>query len=318
MRFAVDPWDPAYGASSDADDGPAGTRVAVDLSAEMPADQWQPLTPPADERLRQRGIAFVDGVRRVEARIWVEGPDGVVPGVCASWGAGAVCCRDTTATVDPDALEIGRSVAAPLPAGLLEPVVTRHATYRPVPAGGPAPEDLWWAVQQEMNRAEVRIATAIRRQAPDSLVVVDGPLRGREQLPGVVGLVKSHHVTYLAGAAGSVLGGLAPGSRTPVFTITGGFPRHSWYVRLPGADSAVVPLAGVVRCECPISVTGDALVALADALTAVLPRYASSPVKDRRAPQNLTPIAGLERRLRHRLGAADVLYRALRQAAAAT
>ena len=33
-----------------------------------------------------------------------------------------------------------------------------------------------------------------------------------------------------------------------------------------------------------------------------LPRFASSPYKDPRAPQNLTPIAGLERKLRGMLG----------------
>jgi hypothetical protein len=46
-----------------------------------------------------------------------------------------------------------------------------------------------------------------------------------------------------------------------------------------------------------------------------LARYASAGYKDSRAPQNLYPIAGLERALRRRLGDAGVLYRALRAAA---
>jgi hypothetical protein len=37
--------------------------------------------------------------------------------------------------------------------------------------------------------------------------------------------------------------------------------------------------------------------------------------KDSRAPQNLFPIAGLERALRRRLGDPGLLYRALRTAA---
>jgi hypothetical protein len=57
-------------------------------------------------------------------------------------------------------------------------------------------------------------------------------------------------------------------------------------------------------------------VALADQVTAALPRFASEAHKDGRAPQNLYPIAGLERDLRHRLGDPQILYRALRQAAA--
>ena len=55
--------------------------------------------------------------------------------------------------------------------------------------------------------------------------------------------------------------------------------------------------------------------AVADACTLALPRYASEAHKDARAPQNLYPIAGLERELRHRLGDARLLYRSLRQAA---
>jgi hypothetical protein len=38
------------------------------------------------------------------------------------------------------------------------------------------------------------------------------------------------------------------------------------------------------------------------------------PHKDPRAPQNLVPIGGLERELRHRLGDQQILYRALRAA----
>jgi hypothetical protein len=90
--------------------------------------------------------------------------------------------------------------------------------------------------------------------------------------------------------------------------------RHSWYVRLPGPGGA--PLAGVVRCECPADVAPEALTVLADLTAAVLPRYASEAHKDPRAPQNLYPIAGLERDLRHRLGDPQVLYRALRVASA--
>ncbi len=52
-------------------------------------------------------------------------------------------------------------------------------------------------------------------------------------------------------------------------------------------------------------------------MSAVLPRFASEPHKEPRAPQNLVPIAGLEHRLRHRLGDPLVLERALRVAAAA-
>ena len=69
------------------------------------------------------------------------------------------------------------------------------------------------------------------------------------------------------------------------------------------------------RCECSANLPVSAAAAIADQVTAALPRFASEPHKDGRAPQNLYPIAGLERDLRHRLGDPQVLYRALRLAA---
>jgi hypothetical protein len=57
-------------------------------------------------------------------------------------------------------------------------------------------------------------------------------------------------------------------------------------------------------------------VALADMATATLPAYASVAHKDPRAPQNLYPVAELERTLRRHLGDPQLLYRGLRLAAA--
>ena len=54
-----------------------------------------------------------------------------------------------------------------------------------------------------------------------------------------------------------------------------------------------------------------------DLLTALLPRFASESHKDGRAPQNLYPIGGLEKHLRHRLGDRELVIRALRVAAVA-
>jgi hypothetical protein len=102
--------------------------------------------------------------------------------------------------------------------------------------------------------------------------------------------------------------------RTPVFRIERPFPVYSWYLRLPGASPA--PWAGVARVECGGELAAEAAVALADLAQVTLVRYASAEYKDARAPQNLYPIAGLERGLRRRLGEPALLYRALRAAAA--
>jgi hypothetical protein len=69
--------------------------------------------------------------------------------------------------------------------------------------------------------------------------------------------------------------------------------------------------------ECSTDLTPQEAISLADISLATLPRFASTAYKDPRAPQNLTPIGGLERRLRALLGDARLLHRALTIATAA-
>ena len=74
-------------------------------------------------------------------------------------------------------------------------------------------------------------------------------------------------------------------------------------------------MSGIVRCELAgLGTVADAA-RRANMVAATLPRYASEPHKEPRAPQNLYPIAGLENDLRHKLGDRDVMERALRVAA---
>ena len=167
-----------------------------------------------------------------------------------------------------------------------------------------------------MSRREVEAAEAARRECPepdDALVVVDGPLSGRQHVPGTVGMVKTHEVAYLPPPLHALVSTLGAGERTPIFTIGSRWSRHSWYLRLPGGADA--PWAGVVRVECSTEVALPDAGALAATVGITLRRYASEPYKDPRAPQNLYPIGGLERELRRRLGDARLMFRALRVAA---
>jgi hypothetical protein len=252
-------------------------------------------------------VVFVDGVRRVEARVWVTGDDGDPhPGICASYAAGAVRC-DERATVLATEVERGlfcRSSGAAT-------IVTRSGTYRLRATAADDPDTLSIALQGAMAELEARVSAAA--VGPRQLLVLDGPLGARRALPGAVGYVKTHHVTYLPAELRAVVAGLAAGDRTPVFAMGDRFPRHSWYVRLPGEVEHA--WAGVVRCEAAADIAVTDVFELADRVTRLLPRYASGPHKEPRAPQNLYPIAGLERELRRRLGDVRLLQRSLREAA---
>ena len=169
------------------------------------------------------------------------------------------------------------------------------------------------APQPRMRRAEGELASAL---AADAFVVADGPLNKPLAPLAVVGYIKSHRVTYLPPEQNVVIAELAPGQRTPLFTIAADRPdvcRYSWYVRLAmlrGGHS----WTGVVRCEASGKLPKDDVRTIADRTAAILPIVGSEPHIDPRAPQNLVPIGALERELRHRMGDPGLVYRALRYA----
>jgi len=311
VKVSIDPWDPSYGTSVDSDPL-ADPTASVNVDVERVAADWAPIAPPAGVAAPPE-VVFVDGVRRVEARVWVE-PDSVdgdvAPGLCASWAAGAVRYNGGVSRIA--AAQVGRGLFTASRHG--RDLVTAHGRFTAYISAGTTPEALSLALQERMTAAELEIA-ADTATTPDALLVVDGPLRGRQHLSGAVGLVKTHHVDYLPADVRGVLRALRAGQRTPVFTIGTTWSRHSWYLRLPGPDGG--PMAGIVRIEAAAILSPADTARLADVTATLLPRFASTPHKDPRAPQNLVPIAGLERELRRRLGDPQLLYRALRVAAAA-
>jgi hypothetical protein len=316
VSFTVDPWDPGYGiAFGDELDGGAiaASSAELNLDLELPAARWQPVDPDPAPALPAL-VLFLDGVRRIDARVWVHGSDPQPgAGIAASYAAGIVACDGAARIVDV-AVERGLFTAAPEAIDL----VTKAARYPARLAAGPGADQLSLALQQQLTDAEVQLALAFRarHRGGDDLLVVDGPLRGRTHLDRTVGYVKTHHASYLPAEQAAVVAALRPGQRTPAFTMGTSWRRHSWYVQLPGAAGA--PWSGVVRLECSADLGPAAVTGLADLTARLLPPLASVPHKDPRAPQNLVPIGGLERELRRRLGDQQLLYRSLRVATMAS
>jgi hypothetical protein len=314
--FTVDPWDPGYGLaySEELDAGLEESTAELNLDLEMPTASWRPVTPDPAPQLPGT-VLFLDGVRRIDARIWVHGGNPQpAPGIAASYAAGLVSCCDSTARVADVTVERGLFTAA----SEATDIITRSARYPARLAAGPGLDQLSLALQQRLTNAEVQLALAFRAQHPegDDLLIVDGPLRGRTHLERTVGYIKTHHASYLPAEQAAVVAALASGQRTPAFTMGTSWRRNSWYLQLPGTRG--VPWAGVVRLECSAELPPADVTRLADLTTRLLPPLASTPHKDPRAPQNLVPIGGLERELRHRLGDQQLLYRGLRAAATNT
>jgi hypothetical protein len=318
-RMFVDAWDPSYGSSFEGGgdgDGPASPSSAqVDTDVEVPAAGWAPIDVSAGTR-RPDVVFLVDGVRRNDAGLWTAEEDGTsYAGLAASYAAGVVRCDLARGAAELVGARVARGLFTASPsAGDVQAGAVRYEVHR-VSGTGEASK-LPAAVQGPLTALEIDISAAARDGGSDGtdLLVVDGPLRNRRHLQRTVGYVKTQQKQYLPAALTAVVTALRPGQRTPVFhlgTVWGGW---SWYLRLPGASGA--PWSGIVRLECSPDLTPEQAIELAEVVSATLPRFASSAYKDPRAPQNLVPIAGLERRLRGLLGDARVLHRALTLATA--
>lgn len=296
--------DPSYGPGLD----PTESETApVDTGVEI-AD-WGPVSPAAAD---PGELVFVDGVQQVEAWLTVSAPGDprALPGAAFATAAGAVLTRpDGPAEIV--ALEVRRAV-----------VTVGDRLLHLAPVGGFAWEARCGAAHEATGlarrvgefRQHMELALAETIAGPDRLVVLDGPLRFvRDPAGPMVGAVKSHHRMYLPPAEASVVVTLAVGQRTPLFAI--GDDRLSWYQRLPGAGDH--GWAGILRGEVARAAGVLEATRLADRAARELPRFAGRAHRDPRAPQNMAPVAGLEARLRHRLGDRRLALRAVRRAAAA-
>jgi hypothetical protein len=304
VRFTVETWDTGYGSPLDGG-GLEETTEPVDVSVEVGAPRWAPLDP-EPSRVPPERILFLDGVRRIDARVWITEDELVHAGVCATVAAGVVeCAAGRARTV---ACRVRRGLFTP--AASAAPIACPHGTWEVFPVKAGTAEALYLGVHTRMIALEVEVSSEL----DGDLVIVDGPLRDRPAKGEMAGLVKTHNVAYLPEKLQGVVARLEAGQRSPVFLVGGRFTRWSWYIRLPGPRAH--PMSGVVRCELPGRGTVADSVDRANAVTVALPRFASEPHKDTRAPQNLYPIAGLERDLRRRLGDPLLLERALRRIAA--
>ena len=113
----MDPWDPAYGVafSDELDDGALQESSAeLNLDLELPAGQWRPVDPDPAPALPAT-VLFLDGVRRIDARVWVHGNGAQpAPGIAASFAAGLVRC-DGAAHVTDVPLNAACSAPPPMP-----------------------------------------------------------------------------------------------------------------------------------------------------------------------------------------------------------
>jgi hypothetical protein len=307
LELRADPWQPDHGMGFE----PSLAEPPARAEPNVETGDWsRPVRPPLPE---PGEVWFVDGVRRVELRV-VASEDGArAYGLFGSFAVGAVR-SEGRASFGPH--QVDRVVV--LGSGLVpDPVDVEvggaRLRYRPVSEPGSEPDQPLHRLQKEMQAAEVRLALEVASD-PRRLVLADGRWESRQETASpVVGVVKRWSRGYLLPEHEALVGRLQPGERTPLFGLVEPdetLGRYAWYARVAPLRPEWHPQAGVVRCELPAGVGLDRAREVADGVTALLPWFGGRR-GDPRFPQNLAPVASLEGWLRHRLGHAGLIRRAL-------
>lgn len=300
----LDPWSSEYLASVQTE-GIEEEQTPVEVDASVETDRWEPRPAGAPPETAW----FVDGVRRLEARV-VGWPGGaIVHGLFASFATGAVIVSEGRATFEHCAVERRFILTAGLAQVESLNVGGLKLTFEALSAAAGTPADLVLALQNAMRNSEAALASSCEC----GIVFLDGPLAFLTEPRGpVVGVVKTIHRLYLDPEHMELVFRLRTGERTPLFTIReGSKARYSWYLRIGEPRPTHHGLSGIVRLETGASAGVAQAVSLASASAGYLPRFASTPARDRRAPQNLTPVGALEEHLRNRMGDATLIQRAI-------
>lgn len=259
-------------------------------------EPWEPVRP--EEVPLPETIALVDGKERIDAGV-VRGEE--EEALLVTLAAGLLLREGGRMRLCPPTVERWA-------VGAKEEVRAGPLLYRPFPVGKGEPEALLEAVRELRVDLEARVAS----QVEEGLLVVDGPILFEWKRPvPVLGYVKSHWSQHLPPERQEVLRGLREGERTPAFAVERQGRRFaSWYLRLPGALGGSQLAAGILRVEAPLA---QGTRALADLSARLFAAWASSPMRDPRAPQNLLPTGFLERELSRWMAPEDGVRRILLQ-----
>jgi hypothetical protein len=195
LQVRLDPWQVDYGTELPLEDVEADhPDEAVVLDIELAAGEWRPVTP--GETHPPSRLVFVDGVRRLEARLIIRRGERLCHGAFGSYAVGAVGVADGVATcLTP---RVGHVVVVGSGESLLGSItVAPGLSYRPVSTLDSDADAPLRAIQERMRLAEERLGKELANTG-DTLVIVDGPLTFEEPLRGAaVGYIKRIFKLYL-------------------------------------------------------------------------------------------------------------------------
>lgn len=326
MYLRLDPWAAEYNTAYYAEEVSAEAAQNVEPAIEL--EQWRPITPRATE-LPYEALLFIDGSRRIEARVLLEtAQEQAAFGAIGSYGIGVVnCCPTGSRQAEFMQIDVQRLCTLSNGQTLEHFDVTSELktklgklAYQVVSSEERDADAVLRELQFEMLRAERKLASRLFDENPEALIICDGPRPRMGDANRVVGYVKTIHDVRIGQAQLEVVRKLEQGQRSPLFLVTGEDKSQSyfeWFLRLRDPRPWLYSLAGMVRLQAYAGTNPDARLpevqALADGLTQRLPTFASRQHQDPRAPQQLLPIRALESELRRYMGHPQIIRRRITQ-----
>jgi hypothetical protein len=303
MPVHVEDWAPNYGSpyeiADNAGDGSSDTRLLEDGDdLRFHRDAGEPV-----ERL-----AFIDGTRRVEGRLYFTEGDVFARGVAGVFAVGSVLWTPTSCEYGEHRLRRVVIWGSGVEQHLLP--VEGGWSWETMSISSTEPDMPGAHLQEQMLLAEVDLAADICREG--YVTVRDGPLtfyRATGPLP-IVGYVKTHQKPLLPTEQHAQVPSLSPGERTSVFQLG---DRYACYTRIANASVFSGPWSGIIRLELPQMVGFQAAVDLLGRVARAIVPFAGVPHRDPRAPQNMQPVGALENHLHHLMGSPKLATRAVRQ-----
>jgi len=332
VKLKLDPWASEYNTAYFAEKVATETDVNSDLFIET--KDWQPISNERDISLfPYERLIFIDGSRRIEARILLEDEDKQVAfGALASFAVGAVdCCPIQSRAaefVDLSAIAVeavnrvcvvGRGQQQP--DFKIEPRLSHQfgsLEYKTITTVEQDADAVVRKLQETMLEHEHKLAANLEANFDNALIISDGPrpYMGKVPVESVIGYVKTIHKISISEKELEVVRALKQAERSPLYVIGGDDKNKQifeWFLRLRDPNPWLYTLAGMVRLQAYAGPNLEQRLqkvrVLADYLAMLLPKFASKQHQDPRAPQQLLPVRGLEAELRRKMGNSQIIRR---------
>ncbi len=324
MKLRLDPWEAEYNTAHVAKEA---TSEQPNIEVDIEYKNWRAVTPPAKlkSKLLFDRLLFVDGSRRIEARVLLEDKNKQVAfGALGSYGVGVVsCCAQGLSQAQFLKWQIKRictlSGGHKIDDFELKQTIDKYLgklQYEVVASAERDSEAVLRKLQFEMLAAERLLTSNLVDNYPNALIINDGPRPRIGFEPNVIGYLKTSHSIPIGPKKIQLIRQLEQGQRSPLYLVKGQDSTQNyfeWFLRLRDPNPWLYSLAGMVRLQ---AVAGkepqkrlDDVCELANWLAIKLGDFSSKQHQDPRAPQQLLPIRALETELRRQMGNLQIIRR---------